>query len=125
MNLLGTLYFTSSFLILGLGALVFFKRGDSQERRVFAWFCFTIFGWLFCYGMMQRPGPQQLFWARLGHSSVIFVPITYLHFVSYFLSLPTIRPLLRFYYVVGLMSLVLMHATNWYIPVLKLHWWGI
>ncbi len=126
MNLLGVLNFFSSALVLGLGVLVYWRRGSSGSGRIFAWFCLTVFGWLFGYGLMQLPSSphEQLLWAKFGHSFVIFVPISYVHFVMYFLNLQKIRLWVSFYYIFGFVSLVLLHASDWYVPSIKQHEWG-
>ena len=125
MNTLGLSSIAASLLILSLGLLVFSKQAESQPRRIFAWFCFAIFGWFFFYGLMELHTPYQLLFAKLGHSSVLFVPVTYVHFVMYFLNLPRLRPIIRAYYIVAIMSLLLLHATDWLIAGVKTHPWGI
>lgn len=125
MNPLGIFSLSSSILILWLGLLVFLKRGNSRARLIFAWFCLTIFGWFFFYGLMQIPGTHQVFFGKLGHSSVLFVPITYVQFVMHFLSLPRLRPIVRAYYMVGIVSLVLLHSTDWLMRGIKVHPWGV
>ncbi|MDP3723423.1 MAG: ATP-binding protein [Candidatus Omnitrophota bacterium] len=118
--------FVSSAFVLGLGLLVFRKRQHSPERLAFSWLCLTAFVWLFCYGLMKgavRPEHALLF-ARLGHSGVIFIPIAYLHFVRYHLKVNWLARVYSVYYVVGVVSLVLMWTTDLYVPAVAAHYWG-
>ena len=116
----------SGLLALLLGCAVFLKSHHSSERKTFAWLCFTMFGWLFTYGLMEMsPGfNRALMFARIGHSAVIFIPIAYLHFTRYLLRLPKLIMPYRLYYVFGVMFLILMWTTNLSLPTVIKQSWG-
>ncbi len=112
-------------LTISLGLAVLLKSKESKERKVFAWLCLTVFGWLFSYSVMEASSDyeQALLFARIGHSSVIFVPIAYLHFTRYFLNRPNLTILYRVYYIIGLFFLYLMWSNDQFIPrVIKQSW---
>ena len=116
----------SGLLTLFLGMLVVVKSRGSPERKVFAWLCLTIFGWLFGYGLMESASndPDALLWARVGHSSAILVPIAYLHFTRHFLGLSWLQPLYAGYYVLGTVFIGLTWSERSLVSHVTLQPWG-
>lgn len=117
---------TIGFLALLLGLIVFVKGKATAEKLSFAAFTLLIAGWFLPYSIMESTHDpnKALFFGRLGHSSVIFVPIAYLHFVRYFLKRPTIKPFYMFYYFIGLILLILMWMDSKFIPAVIKQPWG-
>ncbi len=116
----------SGLLALLLGLAVFLKSHGSHERKVFSLLCLTMFIWLFGYGLMETSTNYQraLFFARLGHSGVLFVPTVYLHFTRYLLKIPRLALLYRWWYVLDVASLYLMYSTGLFIPTVIQQSWG-
>ena len=109
-----------------LGLIVLSKSRGRAERFVFAWLCLTVFCWFFSYSFMEAEtdSHRAVFLARIGHSGVIFVPIAYLHFTRHMLRLPSLAPLYRVYYIVGVVLLYFMWVTDRFIPNVSRHSWG-
>lgn len=124
MHAIGSLL--TAILALLLGAIVIRKGKRSAEKWTFAWFCLSIFFWFASYSIMEstRDPSKALFFARVGHSSVIIVPIAYLHFVRYFLKRPLLKPFYLAYYGIGMILLWRMWATDAFIPGVVLQSWG-
>ncbi len=115
-------------LALVLGILVLSKSQGLAERKVFAWLCLTMFGWLFGYSFMEASSSydRALLFGRIGHSSAILAPIVYLHFTRYLLKLQWLTRLSLAYYVVGLPFLFLTWSPHYYplIPRVVKQPWG-
>ena len=116
----------SGLLALLLGFAVLLKSHNSNERKVFSLLCLTMFVWLFSYGLMETSSnySRALFFARLGHSGVIFTPTAYIHFSRYILKRPQLALIYRSYYLLDLVFLYLMYATNLFIPAVIRQPWG-
>ncbi len=125
MNRLGISYLIAASLVAVLGLTVFSKRAGSQARLVFVSFCLSICFWMFGYSMMQLSGSYRLFWAKVGHAGAIFVPITYLHFVMWFLELSHLKMTVKIYYLIGFISSVLLFACDWCLPTIRIYSWGV
>ncbi len=116
----------SGLLTLCLGLAVFLRHGGSSERRIFSVLCLTMSWWLTNYGFMELSSNEShaFLFAKLGHSSVIFAPIVYLHFTRYVLNLPQITPWYRAYYCLGVIFLYFLYATDLFIPAVVKQPWG-
>lgn len=116
----------SGCLSLLYGLAVFFKSRGSMERKVFAGFCISVFVWLFGYALMEgADNPDSaLFFARIGHAGVIFVPTLWMHFTRYAVRVPRLVPFYRLYYLVDLIFLYMLFGTNFFMPGMVKHWWG-
>lgn len=122
----GVLSAVSGCLALFLGSAVLLKSRGSNERKVFALLCSAMFIWLASYSVMETTSDpsRALFFARLGHSAVIFAPTVYLHFCRYVLNLPALARVYKWYYALDLVFLYLMHSTNLFIPLVIKQSWG-
>ena len=116
----------SALLSMLLGFLVLFRGPRTREVRVFVWLCFVMFVWLFSYGLMEATSDpiRALWFAKIGHSAVIFAPAFYLHFVRYLLDMKEMEPLYRGYYILCVVWLAFLFATDLFIPTVRLQPWG-
>jgi signal transduction histidine kinase len=69
--------------------LVYQKNRFSRTNVVLSCFCLSLCGWLFGYYMMYNATNSQsaLFWARVGFTSVAFIPTLAFHFIVSFLGM--------------------------------------
>ncbi len=118
----------SGFFSLLLGITVFFKASrTNNEVKVFVWLCVVMFIWLFNYGLMEAESDpsRPLFFAKLGHSAVIFSPTLYMHFTRYLLKAKQLVPIYQLYYLFDIVLLVLLWTTPSFIPAITRQPWGL
>jgi len=72
-----------------LGFFVYLKNRKNKINQTFGLLCLSIVLWTFPYCVWQISTTEKsaLFWSRALMVGAIFIPVTYLHFVSTFLGL--------------------------------------
>lgn len=83
--------FTTSFLTLLLGLLVYSLSPDVRTKRLWLLFCATVAFWSFGFGMVAVAAEESsaLFWARvIQNPAAISIPPAFLHFVLAFVDVP-------------------------------------
>ncbi len=86
-----------------------------------------MFGWLCSYAVMQVSIDNEaraLLFARIGHLSVVFAPIVYLHFSRYLLNMKWLEPFYRGYYVLSIPFAYLMWSGDLLVAGVKRQPWG-
>jgi len=71
-----------------LGLFVYFKNKKEILNRTFALFCLSIAVWSYAYFLWQISTTSEtaLFWSKALMVGAIFLPVTYFHFITVFLS---------------------------------------
>ncbi len=74
--------FLSALIVAVTGVVVFKNDPKSSVNRALAYFCASIFGWLFLYSMAYCSGtPETAYkWVKLAFVGVSFIPFTNLYF---------------------------------------------
>ncbi len=78
----------SALLFLSLSIFVLRSKPRSRTKVVFAFACATTFFWQFIWSVLFSVHDKQLglFLIKLGYSDIIFIPISFFHFVIAFLD---------------------------------------
>jgi len=102
-----------------LSLLLIFVAVQTRERwneRIvsFLAFCFFTAIWQFTYGVSynMETEVEALKWLKIGYSGVIFMPVTYLHFVASFLRRGRLKTLIRICYVLSAIFLATLHINR-------------
>jgi len=126
MNKLSILYFFAAAFTLFLGALVYIKNPKQILNRIFSLLCLSVCLWQFFYGLMLGgTGRTALYFAKMGHFAVPYIPIIYLHFVAILLKRRKIRPIYISLYILAFISSMLTISTGLCFSGLKMHTWGL
>lgn len=78
----------TSILFLCMGMIVFFKNKHQMVNKVYLYFCFSIFLWLFPFSLMywSKDINTAYFFAKIGFIGVLLIPICMFYFVVAFLN---------------------------------------
>jgi len=126
MNKLSILYFSASLIIFSLGILVYVKNPKQALNRIFSLLCLSIFAWQFFYALMLNSvGIKALYFAKIGHFAVPFIPVILLHYVIQLLKLKRLKFFYIIAYLIASISATLTIATNLCFNKMKLHSWGL
>ncbi len=109
--------FLTALSTLGVGYFVYSQKPKSAIHRAFMLLAFAIFQWSFCTAVqgMQRELTSALFWGRVCHIGVLFIPV----FFYYFSLKATSKPndlLLRLGFVTAGLLCFAMLFTPYFIP---------
>ena len=113
-------------LFLLLGLFVYFQNTQSRVNASFFLLCVTTFGWQFSwYILFAFPNvtPMSLL-MRIGYSFIIFLPITYYHFLASFLNKSTQSKFIRTSYALGIFFLASLWLSNAFISGHYTFVWG-
>ena len=78
----------TSILFLCMGMIVFFKNKQQTINKVYLYFCFSIFLWLFPFSLMywSKNINTAYIFAKIGFIGVLLIPICMFYFVVAFLN---------------------------------------
>lgn len=126
MNTLSILYLLAALSAFSLGSLVFIRNPRQIQNRIFSLLCLSTFIWQFSYFLMLNTyGLRALYFAKMGHAAVPFIPIIYLHFITKLLRKKRIKMVFIILYAYAVISSILTVATEFGFDRLKLHTWGL
>jgi two-component system NtrC family sensor kinase len=83
--------FITATLVFACGLWVVFKNHRSTKNVIFGLICFAVSTWLFSSFMMySATTPEQaLYWGRLKHIGIVFIPALFFHFTAHLLRQST------------------------------------
>ena len=112
------------FFILGL--FVFLKNIKSSVNRLFTLFCLVTFWWQFSWTILFNVQDKAIasFLVRFGYSGIIFIPITFFHFVVTFLKVKKENKLVLFSYIMGFGLLLSVWTSNFFVREFYTYFWG-
>ncbi|MDH3443923.1 MAG: ATP-binding protein [Deltaproteobacteria bacterium] len=115
----------TAILSLALGVFVL-RRNKANLNRTFALWCFLTAFWQACWTLLFNVKDENtaMVLARLGYSGITFIPIVFFHFVAEFVPNPSLKKLLRPFYAVGGIFLLLTWSSEWYIGGVYRYYWG-
>ena len=107
-----------------LGIYVYLKSRGSPENRAYALWCLSTVYWQFCWMILfsVHDPPTAALLIKVGYSGIIFIPITFYHFVISFLNLS--RTPVRISYSVGVGFAISVWCDSFFINGLYSHPWG-
>ncbi len=116
----------SSFLVLGLGVLIFSKDTKSKIKRIFLFTAFAISIWLFGTFMMflAKTDAQAIFWDRFIYMGVVFIPALFYHFSLVFTKTKGHEKALIPSYFLSFVFLILSR-TDYFVADLYRYSWGV
>lgn len=109
------------------GFFVLRRNRCSVVHVTFALLCFFTFWWQFCwYFLFRAPDPETAFLiARFGYTGIIFIPVTFFHFVVSFLEANKKEQFfIRSFYILSVLFVVSLWTTNAYIGGAYINSWG-
>jgi signal transduction histidine kinase len=113
-------------LFLSIGTFVLRNNTKSSPNVSFFLLCLTTFGWQFSWFVIfafPDPWPTELL-VRIGYSFIIFIPITYLHFLISFLGKKDERLYVNLSYAAGAVFLLSLWASRSFINGYYDYSWG-
>lgn len=115
------LYFIVSFIIIFFGIFVYLKNRKSKVNRSFAFLSFSIFTWLFASFIAYncKTKFQILLWFKISYSGVIFIAITFYHFIYNVLDRRKDRIIVKLNYIIGLFPLALLYSNKLIVDLYK------
>jgi signal transduction histidine kinase len=115
-----------SILLLVLGIFVILKNPKSHVNLSFSFIILCAAVWLFSYARAYQllDSSKVLWWFKLGYLGIIFMPITYYHFVNAMLEIQKARWVIALNYLGGLVFGVLVFKTKILINGLNYYSWG-
>ncbi len=77
------LMFVAAVFVLGFNYIVYIKQPSSRINQSFGVFGLSIFVWLFFFATAYcvRDMATKIFFFRMGYLGIIFIPITFFHFI--------------------------------------------
>lgn len=116
----------TSVLIFFFGFFIFLKNKKSSINRVFFYFTFAVFIWLFFYSLAYSVESRDLSYGifSIGYIGVFFIPTTWLHFVLLFLQ-KRFKYLIAILYLSSFIFVVLQTLLEFFIRGYNEYDWGI
>ncbi len=106
----GILIFVTS---LYFAILVFWKSKDNKVNKIWALFCLSVAIWgfgSFKIGQIHNP-KEALFWWKVAHIGIIFIPVFFWHYISNFLKINK-KIITIIVYIIGIYFVILDVFTN-------------
>lgn len=118
-----------SLIALLLGAFVYSRNRHSIVNISFSLLCLTTFWWQFSWFILFNTQNEIIahYLVKIGYSGIIFIPITFFHFVIYFFNLDKIKKnrwFVYFAYFVGFIFVILLWKTDLLIKGYYKYFWG-
>ncbi len=116
----------TALLFLWIGLFVFFNNKKAPANVSFFLLCLTTFGWQFTWFLLFAFADKLSIslMIHLGYSFIIFIPITYFHFLVSFLERRSKSVYVAASYVLGVIFLALLWNTNYLIQNFYRFSWG-
>ncbi|MCX5751667.1 MAG: ATP-binding protein [Candidatus Saganbacteria bacterium] len=116
----------SACFFLVLGFFVLSNNYDSKVNRTFFLMCLSTFIWQFTWTVLfSMPTTRWVdVLVRTGYTGIIFIPITFFHFVANFSQSSKDKMLLLFAYLCGLFFLLTTWFTDFFIQGYYQYFWG-
>lgn len=126
MNVNFLLRLIASIIVFSFSTFVYLHNRNSKVNSSFAIFGFTITVWLFfsslAYVYDEEMFILQLF--RMSYVGIVFIPITFYHFVFNFLKKEKGRIVVKINYAIGTIFMVLICNHSYFISGLWRFPWG-
>lgn len=116
----------TALLFLAIGLFVFLQNIKSRPNISFFLLCITTFGWQFSWFVLfASPNDISiLLLMRIGYTFIIFLPITYYHFLVSFLEIDKQRIFVTISYLLGICFSVALWLTDKFIVGYYTFFWG-
>jgi signal transduction histidine kinase len=126
MSIYNILPLISGILVLLCGFFVLAKNKKLKVNQIFFFFTIAVAIWSLASFMMllSKTKGQAIFWDRIVYIGVIFIPITFYHFVLVFIRIKNQKRLLYLGYFLSLVFLILSR-TDYFIEDLYKYHWGV
>ncbi|MCM8832129.1 MAG: hypothetical protein NC918_08065 [Candidatus Omnitrophica bacterium] len=108
-----------------LGFLILLKNKKSEQNISFFLMCLTVFLWLFSYTLVYSTKNDKIaiIFAKVACTAVIFLPITFYHFIIVFLNYKKEKIFVWLFYFLGLIFLYGFVFTRYFlVGVYKYYW---
>ena len=114
-----------SIIVISFGIFVCAKNKYSKVNHSFALFCLPISIWLFASFIAYncRTEFRILLWFKISYMGIIFIPVTFYHFVFNVLNRKIDKIIVKINYIVGLIFSIVL-SFNWLIIGLYKYQWG-
>jgi signal transduction histidine kinase len=111
---------------LGFSAYVLIKLRGSAKAFSYVLWCLTTVYWQLAWAVLLSTKDPRLAYvlARVGYTGIIFIPIAFYHFTLRFLDINTEERRLRYYYLIGLLFVVLLWADHHFVRGVYHYAWG-
>ena len=109
--------FLTALTTLSVGLFVYFKNRQSAVHKAFMLLALAIFQWSLCTAVqgMQTVLAPALFWGRVCHIGVLFIPVLFYYFTLRVTTSPLDKLLIVGYWVAGLFCIAML-STPYFIP---------
>jgi signal transduction histidine kinase len=116
----------SGIFVLFCGFLVLSKNRKLKVNQIFFFFTVTVTIWLLATFVMflSKTDEQAIFWDRIVYIGVVFIPITFYHFVLLFTKIKNQKRVLYLGYFLSFIFLILSR-TNYFLEDLYKYSWGV
>lgn len=118
----------SSILLCSLALFVYFNNRKSLTNVIFSTLCLAATVWLFTFGFsyLSRSKNTADILLRVGYAGVIFIPITFYHFVSLFLNKKAeiSNHKMLMIYLIGCIFVYTVLFTSYFTKGLYHYFWG-
>lgn len=109
------------------GVFVLRRNSRSIVHITFALLCFSTFWWQFCWFFLFKAADPEtaLLIAKLGYTGIIFIPITFFHFVVSFLRANKKEHIfVKSFYILSILFVVSLWSTDSFISGVYINSWG-
>ena len=119
----------ASLAFLFFAIFVFLNNPRSIKNITYSLMCFCTFIWEFSIFSMRviGPGTAAFFFSKTVYLGVIFIPITYLHFILAYLGISENRKViipLIFGYIISILFEISLFTTNGFVSGYYVYYWG-
>lgn len=116
----------TSILFLLLGSFCLFRGKRKDDVFPFASLCFVTVVWQFTWFVLFNTFSSQVasILVKIGYTGIIFIPITYFHFMVNFLKIQNYRSILMVFYGLGFIFVFLLWTTNYFVNGYYKYYWG-
>lgn len=109
-----------------LGLFIFLRNKTSIVNIAFALLCLVTFHWQFSWFILFTFGGEKLAstLVKIGYVGIIFIPITFYHFIAAFLEKTKENKFVYFSYLLGFVFVYFLLATNYFVKGYYKYFWG-
>ncbi len=125
MNFYSILPLLTSLIVIFCGIFVLSQNKNSLNTKLFFLFSLTGFWWQFSWFILFNLKDENLGYlvAKIGYSGIIFIPITYLHFVTSIIKFRN-KLIIILSYIFAFLLLLSIWTTKYFVSGLYSYFWG-
>ena len=116
-----------AFSVLGLGVFILLQNPSSAINRSFAWILLSVFIWLFGFAALysfKGDISEAVIISKILYIGVIFIPVTFFHFVHRVLRINDADGPIRLHYFTGILFTLSMWFSGTYFMGTYQCYWG-